>query len=145
MKIRPALLSDATVLNRIENEIFSHENFPLSYGSFCYHIRNNLLFVVEIEEKIVAYILVLVKRKNAKLYSLGVLPAFRGRKISNALMKRALEQLFFLKFKKVTLEVRADNQNAISLYENIGFAQTKRVKNFYLDGCDAYVMELVIP
>jgi len=142
MTIRPAHLNESSKLSALENELFTKENYPLSYGSFAYHIKNNLLFVAEIEEKLVAYVLVLIKRKKAKLYSIGVLQEFRGKNISSLLLNRVLQELQNLNFTSLTLEVRTDNSDAIKLYEKFSFNITKRVPRFYRDGCDAYIMEL---
>jgi ribosomal-protein-alanine N-acetyltransferase len=144
MTIRKARQDESSKLTSLEHELFSEVNYPITYGSFYYHTKNNLLYVVEIEEKLVAYILVLVKRKKANIFSLGVLPAFRGQGISNRLLNAALKEVSVLGFTHVTLEVRTDNPNAIALYKKFGFTITEEIPYFYLDGCDAYMMELTL-
>lgn len=136
------MTNDVSKLFSLEQELFKKENFPLSYTSFYYHIKNNLLYVAEVDKKIVAYILVLIKRKKAKIYSIGVSNQFRGQKISSKLLATALVKLKKLSFKRVVLEVRVDNNNAIELYKKFGFKIQKLSKSFYLDGCDANIMEL---
>ena len=144
MIIRKARQDESAKLASLEQELFSEVNYPISYGSFYYHTKNNLLYVVEVESKLVAYILVLVKRKNANIFSLGVLPAFRGQGISNTLLNAALKEVSVLGFTHVTLEVRTDNPSAIALYKKFGFTITEEIPYFYLDGCDAYMMELTL-
>ncbi len=82
MTIRRALGSDVKKLYELEKKLFSKENFPLSQSSIRYHIKNNLLYLSESDGNIVGYILVLIKRKNAKLYSIGVDETHRGKKIA---------------------------------------------------------------
>ncbi|MDD5372570.1 MAG: ribosomal protein S18-alanine N-acetyltransferase [Sulfurimonas sp.] len=142
MTIRKAEQKDVASLYALEQKLFSAENFPLSKGSFAYHIRNNLLFVAEIDNNIVGYVLVLVKRTNAKLYSIGVIESHRGRKIAKRLLESAINESVSLGFRRLLLEVRTDNSTAISLYKKLGFNIIKNLKAFYLDGCDAYLMEL---
>ncbi len=142
MIIRKAKTSDIASLYALEKELFSVENYPLSKSSFAYHLRNNLFFVAEIEGKIAGYVLVLIKRKNAKLYSIGVSELYRGKKISQMLLKTISKELVDLGFSTLLLEVRIDNNAAISLYEKFGFSKVKILKSFYKDGCDAYLMEL---
>lgn len=142
MRIKKASLSDGVKLYKLENTLFDQKNYPLSRSSFRYHILNNLLLVFEIEDKIAGYILMLVKRKDAKLYSIGVDKCYRGKKIAYKLLKKALIELKASGFKRVLLEVRIDNEAAISLYEKAGFNTIKKLNSFYLDGCDAYLMEL---
>jgi len=142
MTIRKAEHSDAVKLYALEQELFSKENFPLSRKSFAYHIKHNLLYVVEIDAEIAGYILVLIRYTNAKLYSVGIDQKHRGKKIAGILFETVSEKLIDLGFKKMLLEVRVDNHVAINLYKKEGFEIIKTLSNFYLDGCDAYLMEL---
>ena len=141
MTLTKATLQDLNELASLEEKLFKVENFPLSKSSFRYHIKNNLLFIAKMDEKIVGYILLLIKRKNPKIYSIGVLEEYRGKSISKKLLQKILDEAQNLGFSKVVLEVRTDNTLAISLYEKFGFRITKQLNSFYLDGCDAYFME----
>lgn len=141
MTIRPAITQDATQLYTLEQELFTQENYPLSYGSFVYHIKNNLLYIAKEDTFLLAYILILIKRKKAKIYSFGVSTHFRGKGTASLLLQESLKKLHFLGFTAVLLEVRTDNTNAINLYKKFGFIIIKRVSSFYLDRCDAYIME----
>lgn len=142
MKIRKAVTSDVSKLFKLEQKLFTSDNFALSRGSFAYHVKNNMLLVAESQEEIAGYILVLTKRSHAKLYSIGVCEAYRGKDIAFKLLKAVSFELVSLGFEKLLLEVRVDNEAAISLYKKFGFILTKRAKAFYRDGCDAYIMEL---
>lgn len=142
MIIRKAESRDVSGLYALEKELFTTENFPLSRASIAYHVSNNLLYLAEIEGKIAGYVLVLIKRSNAKLYSIGVSKEFRGMGVANRLLERVLSELVALGFERTLLEVRTDNKVAIELYKKIGFTAIKRLKSFYRDGCDAYLMEL---
>ncbi|MDD3835093.1 MAG: ribosomal protein S18-alanine N-acetyltransferase [Sulfurimonas sp.] len=142
MTLREANTSDVTALYGLERELFSSENYPLSKGSFYYHAKNSLMLLAEVDGVIAGYILVLIKRRDAKLYSIGVKNSFRGQGISQALLELASKHLKLLGFKKFVLEVRVDNTIAIALYEKNGFFIIKSLKAFYKDGCDAYLMEL---
>jgi ribosomal-protein-alanine N-acetyltransferase len=141
MILRKVKSSDITKVYKLEQELFSAENYPLSKSSLRYHSKNNLMFVAEINEEIVGYGLTLIKRKNAKLYSIGVSKNFRGKKIAHKLLDMMFEELLRLDFKQVILEVRVDNQAATFLYSQLGFKMQKTLKSFYLDGCDAYLMQ----
>lgn len=142
MKIKKAVSSDVKELFLLEKRVFTPENFPLSRASFAYHVKNNLLLTAKIDEEIAGYVLVLIKRKSAKLYSIAVKKEWRGKRVAFKLLKKVNEELIALGFKKVLLEVRTDNEKAIELYKSFGFTLKKRVKEFYRDGCDAYIMEI---
>lgn len=142
MTLRKALPGDLRGLYLLEQALFETENFPLSKQSLYYHLRHNLLYLAQSETgEIAGYVLALVRRKNAKIYSLGVAQSFRGNKLAQELMLLAMKELESLGFKRSLLEVRTDNQGAISLYKSLGFSVTKKLKAFYRDGCDAYLME----
>jgi ribosomal-protein-alanine N-acetyltransferase len=98
--------------------------------------------LAEVDGNVAGYVLVLIKRANAKLYSIGVSEAYRGKKIAPNLLEVILKELLALGFEKILLEVRTDNKVAIALYENFGFSIKKELKAFYLDGCDAYLMQM---
>ena len=142
MMLRRAVASDAKPLFALESRVFSEENYPLSVWSFYYHIRKNLLFVAYDEEgELAGYVLALVKREKAKLYSLGIDEEHRGLGIAKMLLENILTELRNLGFKSVLLEVREDNEKAIDLYLKFGFVEMKKQKQFYKDGCTAFVME----
>ncbi len=142
MKLKKALPCDVRGLYQLEQELFGAENFPLSKQSFYYHVRHNLLYIAQTDTgEIAGYVLALVRRKNAKIYSLGVALAFRGSKLALELMEHVMKELKALGFERSVLEVRTDNKGALSLYHRLGFSIIKRFKAFYRDGCDAYLME----
>ena len=141
MTIRKANASDVSNLHALEREIFTPENFPLSRASLSYHVKNNLIYVAEIEGEIAGYILALVKRRHAKLYSLGVNSLYRGQNVASKLLETIIFELLHMGFKHIFLEVRTDNETAIALYKKFGFNVKKTLEAFYLDKRDAYLME----
>ncbi|OHE15812.1 MAG: hypothetical protein A2540_11500 [Sulfurimonas sp. RIFOXYD2_FULL_37_8] len=88
--------------------------------------------------------MVLIKRANAKLYSIGVGSSYRVMGIAKKLLETIYTELALLGFKRLFLEVRVDNDAAISLYKKMGFSVDKNLEAFYLDGCDAYLMKFDI-
>jgi len=73
--------------------------------------------------------------------SIAVLQEYRRRGIGSALMSEALK-IFEKKYDvdSVYLEVRVSNQPAINMYEKFGFVKARRIRGYYRDGEDAYVM-----
>lgn len=141
MILTKAGVHDIDELHQLEQTLFEIANFPLSKSSFRYHVKNNLVYIARIDQELVGYILVLIKRKNAKIYSLGIKQEHRGKQIAKNLLQKTLSELHKLGFHKTLLEVRSDNIQAISLYKSFTFTVTKQLQAFYLDGCDAYLME----
>ncbi len=142
MTIRHAVAGDTASLYRMEQEVFSAENFPLSRRAFYYHVRNNLLLVAESDDnELLGYILMLTRRKSSKLYSLCVPERFQCKGVGSTLLNAAVRELIHMGHTTVLLEVRSDNVKAIGFYRKFGFIHRRTLEKFYRDGCDAYLME----
>lgn len=77
---------------------------------------------------------------------MGVLAEYRGRGIGTALLSACLAKAEANGISRVVLEVRADNTNAIRLYEKAGFAVEARMRHaMRFDGVyyDALQMSLM--
>ena len=75
--------------------------------------------------------------------NIAVFPQFRGQGIGEALTRALIEYMRCAALEFLTLEVRAGNLPAISLYEKLGFRQEGRRKNFYRHPTeDARIMTL---
>ena len=75
--------------------------------------------------------------------NIAVFPQFRGQGIGEALTRALIEYMRCAALEFLTLEVRASNLPAISLYEKLGFRQEGRRKNFYRHPTeDARIMTL---
>lgn len=90
---------------------------------------------------------VLLYRKNsrsARLYSLIVSPAARGRGIARALVRTAETAAAARAASRIYLEVRCDNDAAIVLYRRLGYRRLSRIARFYEDGQDALRFERML-
>ncbi len=135
--ITQAHIADVTALFTLENELFFVNDFPLSKGSFYYHVKRNPLFVYREAEKIIGYTLWLKRKNHYRLYSIGVSNAHRGLGIAQALLNYSFETFNASCY---TLEVKTTNNNAIKLYEKNGFKKQKVLSNYYPNQCDGYLM-----
>ncbi len=61
------------------------------------------------------------KAANARILSIAVAPAWRGRGVARAMMAEALAYFLARRAARVRLEVRPDNAPAIKVYEDCGF------------------------
>jgi ribosomal-protein-alanine N-acetyltransferase len=143
MTYRSATLKDTVSLSKLEAQLFSAENYPISRRMFRYHIqRNRILVALNDAEEIIGYALVLLRKRWAKLYSLGVAAEYRSEGVASTLLKQLSEELKLQGYTRVLLEVRVDNPKAVALYARYGFRTIRRTSGFYKDGCDALIMEL---
>lgn len=132
-----ATLDHLNALAALENRLFSKDDFPLSRGSFSYHIKRNDLFVFMHEGEVAGYILWLKRKTYYRLYSLGVSAQCRGTGVAQALLSYSFEHL---KAPYYTLEVKTTNQSAILLYEKCGFTKQKILQSYYPNNYDGYLM-----
>ena len=67
---------------------------------------------------------------------------FRGAGLGRHLLQHGLMYLWGLDANRIDLEVRIDNTAAIQLYHSEGFAIVKRIREYYQNGDDAFLMSL---
>ncbi|MGI0101400.1 MAG: ribosomal protein S18-alanine N-acetyltransferase [Nitrosotalea sp.] len=109
--------------------------------------------VAEIEKKLVGYIMCKIEYgfsnfkklgfvKKGHVVSVAVLPDHRQKGIGRALVEESMEGVKLKKSDELYLEVRCSNNEAIKLYEKLGFIIKQRLKAYYRDGEDAYLMTI---
>lgn len=109
--------------------------------------------VAEVEKKLVGYIMCKIEYgfsnfkklgfvKKGHVVSVAVLPEFRQKGIGSALVEESMTGVKSKKSDELYLEVRCSNNEAIHLYEKLGFIIKQRLKAYYRDGEDAYLMAI---
>ncbi len=106
---------------------------PWSENAVRGELTNPLsLWVVAVDEATVAgYVGSQSVMGEADMMNLAVSPGFRRNGIGKQLVERLIEHLRNNGVTSLTLEVRASNDAARNLYENLGFAQVGRRPNYY--------------
>jgi glutathione synthase/RimK-type ligase-like ATP-grasp enzyme/ribosomal protein S18 acetylase RimI-like enzyme len=79
---------------------------------------------------------------SIRIYSIAVLPEFRGMQVGAAMIHRCVEQARDGGFQKVTLEAWAEDKKLTGWYERFGFVQSAFLNDYYAPGKDAVKMEL---
>ena len=109
--------------------------------------------VAETNSKLVGYIMCKVEYgfsnfkklgfvKKGHVVSVAVLEEQRKKGIGRALIEEAIAGTKIKKADELYLEVRCSNNEAVRLYEKIGFIIKQRIKSYYRDGEDAYLMAI---
>lgn len=141
---RSAEMRDIPDLITIENTCF-HSDI-ISKRQMKYMIKKaKCIFLVACDEKkhtVLGYGLCLTPsaRKTARLYSLAVLPLYRGLSIGHVLSKTILQQLTAHGYLFCTLDVRISDTKAQKLYHKLGFMRYKSTPHYYDDGESALHM-----
>lgn len=109
---------------------------PWSYESFVSEIyKNNLAryIVAKLDGRIVGYAGMWFVLDEAHITNIAVHPNFRNRGIGDKLVKETLKIANENELKRITLEVRNSNGQAIRLYEKNGFKVEGIRKGYYAD------------
>ncbi|HEY6163932.1 MAG: ribosomal protein S18-alanine N-acetyltransferase [Nitrososphaeraceae archaeon] len=109
--------------------------------------------VAEVNDNIIGYIMCKIEFgfsnfrklgfvKKGHVVSVAVLDQHRGKGVGRALMLEGVNGVVSRKSDEIYLEVRISNEPAIKMYEKLGFQIKSRLRTYYRDGEDAYLMAL---
>ena len=106
---------------------------PWSENSVASELTNKLALwlVAEEEGRVAGYIGSQTCTDESDVMNVAVHPDFRRRGMAEALVNALVEELKVIGSHCLTLEVRASNVPAISLYGKLGFLEVGRRKNYY--------------
>ena len=119
----------------IQNSSIVH---PWTYEMFSddFHGDKSLYYVSDEEGVITSYVAYQVVLDEATIMSVATKDEFRKKGFAQKLLNETFEKLKEKEIKKVFLEVRSKNTNAISLYEKNNFKQMSVRYNYYKDPLD---------
>lgn len=80
--------------------------------------------------------------KKGHVVSIAVVAEHRGKGVGKALMQESQAGMTSKKCDEVYLEVRVSNDTAVKMYENLGMVIKTKIRSYYRDGEDAYLMAI---
>ena len=80
--------------------------------------------------------------KKGHVVSVAVIDEHRGKGFGSELVNESLKGVKMRQCGEMYLEVRCSNTDAVKLYEKLGFSINQRLKTYYRDGEDAYLMAI---
>ena len=106
---------------------------PWSENSVASELKNPLSYwlVILDENTVAGYVGSQTVLGETDMMNIAVHPDYRRQGLAERLVTELVEGLKGMDSHCLTLEVRASNVPAISLYEKLGFAQIGRRKNYY--------------
>ncbi len=150
--IRRAELGDLIPVMEINLKTLPEHYSDYFYESLMAELPEAFL-VAEIKGKIVGYIMCKTEYgfsnfkklgfvKKGHVVSIAVLDEHRKKGIGKALVEESINGIKIKKCDEMYLEVRCSNNDAVKLYENMGVIIKQRLKTYYRDGEDAYLMAI---
>ena len=150
--IRRAELGDLIPVMEINLKTLPEHYSDYFYESLMAELPEAFL-VAEIKGKIVGYIMCKTEYgfsnfkklgfvKKGHVVSVAVLDEHRKKGIGKALVEESINGVKIKKCDEMYLEVRCSNNDAVKLYENMGVIIKQRLKTYYRDGEDAYLMAI---
>ena len=130
MRIETMNSSHVDQIAQLEKLCFSD---PWSAKSIASELDNKLAFwlVATEADHVAGYIGSQTVMDETDMMNVAVHPDFRRKGIAEALVNALVENLQKMGSRCLTLEVRASNVPAITLYEKLGFSEIGRRKNYY--------------
>lgn len=145
VRIRQATTEDLMALRSMETLSFTTDCISARQMRYLVSKANALCEIAEVDNRLAGYLIALTpKRASARIYSVAVLPDFRGQGIGSALMQSALAYLKLEGYRNCYLEVKADDLFTQNLYRRMGFADLKTLPNYYQSGENAIKMRKVL-
>ena len=136
-------LKDLEEAYKIELEVnpspWNYETFLSSFevghkGLICMH-----------DSKIMGFLIFSPVNPEAHILSISVRTQMQSKGIGTLLLQSMLKQCKAMNYKKIFLEVRVSNTQAINFYEKFGFSKDAIRDNYYKDNSeDALLMSLAI-
>lgn len=141
--VRAATQDDLADLERLEEDSFATDRISRrSFRRFLDRPTARMLVAEGPDGRVVGYALVSIRRgsSRARLYSIAVESRSRGAGIGTLLLGSAETVALAAHCEELSLEVRADRAEVISLYERVGFVRMTDLPAYYEDGKDGIRM-----
>lgn len=142
-QIRSASAADLDALVELENRCFEVDRMTRRQFRHLLKKGHAALFVAEEDGRLLGSVVVLFSRgtATARLYSIAVDRAARGRGVARALVERAEAEAWREERAWMRLEIRKDNPASIGLFEALGYRRFGSHADYYEDHMDAWRYE----
>lgn len=131
LHIEPGRLADARDLARIHATGFYRGWGREEFENFLPDATTPVYVACDAKRRIAGFALIRVAADESELLTIAVDPKWRGKKVGQALLKAAFDDLLMTRARKMFLEVSEDNVAAIRLYQREGFSTISTRKGYY--------------
>jgi len=142
-RIEDASLRLLDELYEIEQQCFKDEAFPKQQIAYLLAEYNSVSLVARVNGEIAGFVIgrIDVDRKLpvGHILTVDIVPTHRRKGIGQQLL-REIEEIFRQKGAvECRLEVREDNEAALSLYQKLGYAKIAKLEHFYGEAHGLYL------
>jgi len=137
MIIREFRITDLRRVYEIEEMSFS-QPYDINILKQLHDFGAGFLVAQE-KNYVVGYILFwIIEEDKGHIISLAVDQNYKRQKIGSKLMSTAMATFNNFNIYKISLEVKAQNNEAVEFYKSLGFKVIGEVQNYYEDGSNAF-------
>ena len=123
-------------LNEFHNEAYSY-NTLLDMMKDNYLLKNNdNIFEISNDDDLIGYIIFHISDDFTDIFKIFVRDNDKRKGYATMLLNKVIELAKRYNSKKIMIEVRSNNNNAISFYKKNNFNQISNRKNYYKDPID---------
>lgn len=142
--LREMRWQDLPEVHRIEEAAFPQDAWSLAslWGELAARPRRDYVVLEETARGLVGYAGLDLAGDSSDIMTIAVAPERRGEGHGTVLLTALLDRAADAGATQVLLEVRADNEAAIGLYQRHGFGELHRRRGYYQPGAvDALIMK----
>ncbi len=145
-RIRHATPDDIDALLAIENRVFATDRISRRSFRTLVSRPTATTLLAENDAGVLGYAMLLYRKGTglARLYSIAVAPEAAGQGVARMLLERAEAEAIDHDRVLLRLEVREDNERAITLYRRAGYRRIGRHEDYYEDGASALRFEKLL-
>lgn len=143
VELRPMRWWDIATVAGLERVLFPKDAWTVeAFWSELAEVPRTRYYIVaeSAGAEIVGYAGLFAARDQADIQTIGVRPDYQRTGLGRRLLDALVAETRRRGCREVFLEVRAENQAAIALYERAGFEMTGRRRGYYGPGADAITM-----
>lgn len=143
MIVRNCGMDDLESIQEIEDASFDDPFPPELFSSYLSKFPSGFR-VATLENEIIGYYIVTMRKESAELASIAIKKDYQGRHFGSRMIEDLIVLCRHFKAKRIYLIVRTDNQAAISLYDKFGFQRQGQIRDYYGPGRHGFRMELTL-
>jgi len=142
MIIREFRPKDLRKVYEIEETSFSNP-YDIEMLKHLFDIGAGFL-VAQVKDEIAGYIIFWIKEENqGHIISLAVENSYKRQKIGSKLLDASVNIFKKFDIKRINLEVKTQNKEAIDFYKSFGFFCEEKILNYYENGDNAFRMSFI--